>query len=268
MPERRSGGLPMYDLPELVAQTDAWWLGLVRHLEAAGLRGLPERPCRPDAPEELWLAQDLAVTQTCGYPLTNALAGRVRYVATPCYDAPGCEGAWYRSAILVCADARITGLADLKGHRAALNDWHSQSGMNALRHSLLPHAGTGPFFRDVRVTGSHRASLAALRAGEADVAAVDCVTLALLKRCAPAETEGLCQLAWSAPAPGLPLITRATADAAECAALRRGLATAFADPALAPLRGDLGLAGMDVLPLAAYDVIPAMAQAAPQDFWG
>src|SRR5690554_5106872 len=115
----------MYDLPELVLHTDAWWAGLVRHLEAAGVEGLPERPCRPEAPEQLWLAQDLALAQTCGYPLTHALAGRVRYVATPCYGAPGCEGPLYCSAILVHADARITGLADLKGRRAGVNDWHS-----------------------------------------------------------------------------------------------------------------------------------------------
>jgi hypothetical protein len=33
----RIAELPWYDVPELVAATDAWWRGIARHLQAAGV---------------------------------------------------------------------------------------------------------------------------------------------------------------------------------------------------------------------------------------
>ncbi|MDG2285564.1 MAG: hypothetical protein P8N43_08535 [Alphaproteobacteria bacterium] len=33
--------LPMYDLPETRAATDAWWSILCRHFRRAGLEGMP-----------------------------------------------------------------------------------------------------------------------------------------------------------------------------------------------------------------------------------
>jgi len=252
------GGLPMYDLPELRSVTDAWWAGLVEHLRAAGVEGLPGDPERPPHPEELWLAPELGLVQTCGYPLTHDLAGQVTYVATPCYRAPGCNGADYRSLILVRGDDTVWQLAALRGRRAAVNAWDSQSGMSALRHAIAPLAQGRPFFEAVIETGGHRASLAALQAGAVDVAAVDCVTFALLQRVAPVEVAGIRRIAWSRPAPGLPLVTRGATGPDEVAALRRGLTAAFADPSLAELRRALLLEGVEVLPAKAYDQLLAM----------
>lgn len=248
----------MYDLPELRAATDAWWAGLVGHLRAAGVDGLPEDPERPAHLEELWLTPQLGLTQTCGYPLTHTLAGRVAYVATPCYAAPGCNGAEYRSLILVRGDDPAWQLSALRGRCAAVNAWDSQSGMSALRHALAPLAQGSPFFEAVIETGGHRESLVALQAGAVDVAAVDCVTFALLQRVAPVEVAGLRRIAWSLPAPGLPLVTRRSAGPAVIAALRRGLADAFADPSLAEPRRALLLDGVEVLPAKTYDQLLAM----------
>src|SRR3546814_17315154 len=94
----------------------------------------------------LWTAPDLLFSQTCGYPLTHALAGRVTLVATPIYDCPGCDGGRYRSEILVRADDAAGQLADLKGRRAAVNAAASQSGCHALRHAAMDPADEGPFF--------------------------------------------------------------------------------------------------------------------------
>src|SRR3546814_8202871 len=81
--------LPMYDLPGLEAATDAWWAGLAAAFRAEGLHQVPERLTREGGHAALWTAPDLLFSQTCGYPLTHALAGRVTLVATPIYDCPG-----------------------------------------------------------------------------------------------------------------------------------------------------------------------------------
>lgn len=258
----------MYDLPELRQATDAWWTGLARHLAAAGLRELPEalvRPAVEPAAEKLSAAlcqPGLLVGQTCGYPLTHGLAGQVSYLGTPRYDAPGCRGSDYRSYVMLRAEEPARDVAALRNRRAAINAWDSHSGMNALRALVAPHARGGRFFAQVLTSGSHRQSLVLLRDGRADVAAVDCVTLALLRRVAPAELEGLEARFESAPAPALPYVTRHGVEPGLLAALRAGLKAAFADRALAEVRADLLLAGMDFDRAADYSVITEMERTA------
>lgn len=257
--------LPMYDLPALRRATDDWWAGLARAMTAAGLEGVPARLDRRADQDQVWRHPDLMISQTCGYPLTHALAGRVRLVATPAYEVEGCDGALYRSAFLVRDGDPAESLGDLRGRRVAINSRASQSGYNGLRHALAPLAaevGGGPLFSEVVLTGGHGASLAALREARADLAAIDCVTYALTARCEPAAVEGLRVLAWSAPAPGLPYVTRAALGAGELAALRQGLVAAAADPDLAAARRALSLKGFEVLPLEAYAVIDDMEAAA------
>jgi len=252
----------MYDLPALRRATDAWWTGLARALEAAGIDGVPRQLERQRAMDEVWLDPHLLLSQTCGYPLTHALAGRVRLVATPVYDVEGCAGASYRSAFLVRDDDPAERLADLRGRRVAINSRDSQSGYNCLRHALAPLTDGSPLFSEVRETGDHGASLAALRENAADLAAVDGVTLALVARSEPAAVAGLRVLDWSAAAPALPYITRADAGDDELAALRDGLLATAADPGLAEARAALALKGFEILPLAAYDVIDRMESGA------
>ncbi|MCZ7598487.1 MAG: hypothetical protein M5U09_13265 [Gammaproteobacteria bacterium] len=64
-------------------------------------------------------------SQTCGYPLTHALAGLVRLVATPCHAAPGCDGPRYRSLLIVAAESRAETLDGLRSMRCAFNDTDS-----------------------------------------------------------------------------------------------------------------------------------------------
>lgn len=247
--------LPMYDLPEVRAATDAWWAGLARAFRAEGLEGVPEHLTRGGRIETHWLAPDLLFTQTCGYPLTHGLSGRVRLIATPCYRAAGCHGPSYCSVVLVRAESPAGELAELRGARCAVNHPHSQSGYSALRALAAPLSRGGRFFGSVEVTGSHTASIARLASGAADVAAVDAVTHALLARHRPDALSATRVLCRSASAPGLPYVTRADASEDAVRRLRAGLAEAFADPALAPARDALLLEGFEVLPLAAYDRI-------------
>jgi ABC-type phosphate/phosphonate transport system substrate-binding protein len=254
--------LPMYDLPELRAATDAWWEGLARAFRREGIADVPDSLDRRPAYHDVWLVPDLLFSQTCGYPLTHALAGRVELVATPCYAAEGCEGPSYCSFVVVKADSAASAIGDLRGARCAVNGVDSQSGYNALRSAVATVAGGERFFDSVAITGSHRASLALVASAQADVAAVDCVTLGLLARHRPQALTGTRVLCRTASAPGLPYVTRAGADADLLRRLRGGLERAFADARLAEVRGALLLAAAVVLPVAAYDRIGDMENAA------
>ncbi len=147
--------LQMYDLPEVRAATDDWWAGLARALRRAGLSEVPARLTRDGPPEGPWREPGFLLGQTCGYPLMHGLAGVVQVVATPAYDAPGCQGPQYRSVFLVRDDEAARSLAELRGRIAAANSPQSQSGYSALRSAVAPLARDGKFFAQVIETGGH-----------------------------------------------------------------------------------------------------------------
>jgi ABC-type phosphate/phosphonate transport system substrate-binding protein len=252
----------MYDLPEVRRATDAWWAGLAHAFERAGVAGVPACLERHPEPEGAWRDPGLLFSQTCGYPLIRGLAGVVRPVATPAYEVEGCRGASYRSFFVVREDEPARGLAGMKGRRAAVNATHSQSGYNCLRRAVAPLAGGRPFFAEVVTTGGHRASLAAVKEGRADLAAVDCVTYGLLAHYRPAAITGLRVLGESAAAPSLPYVTRAAAAADLLARLREGLRRALDEPGLATAREALFLADAEVLGEDAYESIGEMEREA------
>jgi ABC-type phosphate/phosphonate transport system substrate-binding protein len=254
--------LPMYDLPELAAATDAWWQGLAAAFRAEGLRDVPSRLDRGGDAAALWTSPELLFSQTCGYPLTHALAGKVTLVATPVYDCPGCAGGSYRSEIMLRADDPAEDLGALRGRRAAVNAGDSQSGYSALRHAVTPLAQGGRFFAEVVESGSHRRSMQMVAEGQADVCAIDCVTYHLLKRCEPALVNRLRPLAATAEAPALPYITRRGIADDDLRRLRAGLRRAIADPALAASRAELLIADVVIKDLAAYDRIVELEKAA------
>ncbi|CAH2788841.1 MAG: ABC-type phosphate/phosphonate transport system, periplasmic component [uncultured Caballeronia sp.] len=129
-----------------------------------------------------WLRDDVLLSQTCGYPLVHALADRVRLVAAPDFDVPGCADGTYRSVLVAGARVAAPSIEACRGLRAAYKaDDDSNSGMNLLRHAVAPFARDGRFFASVTQTGSHLASLRALAENRAEIAAIDCVTLAFVQ---------------------------------------------------------------------------------------
>lgn len=261
-------GLPMYDLELLRAATDAWWSGLGRAFRQEGLGDVPERLTR-DMPEyQLWARPDLIFAQTCGYPLMRSFRERLTVVATPVYDAPGCEGAHYRSWILVREASAITQLAELRGTRAAYNATDSQSGYNALRWMLAPLAKTGHFVVEAVETGGHRRSIAAVREDRADFAAIDCVTYALLMRHQPELLYGTRVIAAGPPAPALPYVTSRDTAAEDLARLRNGLKAALIEPDLAWARAALLIAGAEILADDAYETILTQEREAQAQGYG
>jgi ABC-type phosphate/phosphonate transport system substrate-binding protein len=251
----RLASLPMYDLPETEDATRTLWQGVAEHLRDAGIPDVPDALTRHPSVPEHWLSPDLLFSQTCGYPLTHALKGRVRLVATPCYDAPGCEGAEYCSIVVVPANASTRSFADLRGKRAAFSSPHSHSSVNALRALAAPLAEAGHFFGEAIQTGSHAASLELVTAVKADVAAIDCVTFALLSHYRPSAVANVRELCRSASAPGLPYVASGATGVRRVAQLRKGLEAAMYDPTFAEARAALLLKGVQVLPEEEYDRI-------------
>jgi ABC-type phosphate/phosphonate transport system substrate-binding protein len=234
--------LPMYDWPEIRGATDAWWTGIARHL------GTDVRLSRPADFTAAWRRPDLLLSQTCGYPFTHALKGRVKLVATPHYACDGCDGPRYCSIVLA-RDSKP--LAAFRGAVAAVNTPDSMSGMLALKLVFAPFAEGGRFFSRAIATGGHLNSIAAVRQARADVCAVDAVCMGLARRHRPADLEGLVEIARSPLVPGLPYIT----VGGDAAALRQALSLAFADPDLREARDQLFLSGLSSLDPRDYGVI-------------
>jgi ABC-type phosphate/phosphonate transport system substrate-binding protein len=239
----------MYDFPELREAHDALWAAVADRLIGAGLADVPRHLTLDLDHRAVWGHPRLLLGQACEYPLAKAFAGKVRLVASPCYAAPGCTGARYRSAIIVRADdARPSSLSDLRGLRCAVNEMDSNSGMNLLRAAVARIGGAGRFFSSVTVSGSHRRSVEWVASGMADVAAIDCVTLGHLQRIAAPLIRKVRVLDWTPDSPSLQFITAGSASASAMRELRAALASACDDPGLAEVRDMLLLTGMEFAP--------------------
>ena len=261
-------GLPMYDPPELHSTVDAWWNGLSRAIRAEGVEDVPDELDGNLSLDALGGAPDLLLTQTCGYALTGRWASRLRYLATPRHAAAGCNGSSYCSWIVVSADSRARGIEDLRGARCSINQRISHSGYNALRALIAPLARDGRFFGSVSESGGHAESLAQLERGEVDVAAIDCVTHALLRRCRPHLIAATRIVGRTRQAPGLPYATRFNASPGLVRKLRAALARASHDPDLRAVRAELLIAAFDVLPSGSYACMAQMeAEAKRQGYF-
>jgi ABC-type phosphate/phosphonate transport system substrate-binding protein len=254
--------LPMYDLPEIEQATDTWWRGLAKAFRREGIADVPDNLWRCASFREVWTRDDLLLSQTCGFPLMHELRGKVTLVATPCYSAPGCSGPNYCSVVVVRRDSIARDGADLRGTRCVVNNLDSQSGYNALRALIAPLASGKQFFSDVTISGSHLNSIRMVSEGEADVAAIDCVTYELLARFRPRAVAGIRSLCLTSKAPALPYITRHEAAADLVARLRNGLQVACLDPELAESREILMIQGFSALQVSDYEsVVEMKAQA-------
>ncbi|WP_342705597.1 PhnD/SsuA/transferrin family substrate-binding protein [Burkholderia arboris] len=256
--------LPMYNVTPRHA---ALWRALLRDaLDAFASAGGAAGVALPDAPFDdlhaLWRRDDLLLSQTCGYPYRMlGLRDAVRLIATPAFDADGCDGARYRSVLVVSARVHAGGattLAACRGLRAAFNGEDSHSGMNAFRHAVAPHAHDGRFFGSVTPFGSHVNVLRALASGEADCASIDCVTFAYVRDALPELLKDIRIIGTTASAPGLPLIASRVLPETQIGALQDALDRAAA--ADAERARVLRLTGFERLLPADYDTIARFAQ--------
>lgn len=236
----------MYDWPEVRPATDAFWAAIRDHLAECGVQA-PAALSRDRTATEVWQDRDLLLAQTCGLPFVSGRCGTARVIARPDYGIEGARDGLYCSA-LICrrgAGARLTGF---RGARAAINEYGSQSGCNALADAV----GETDFFGAVTVTGTHRASASMVADGDADLAAIDAVAWALFQAHEPVAAGRLTVLDWTRPMPALPFITGA-AHVTLSSPLRDALGAAGP--------GCLGLPAR-VLPACDADYAPIRAMAA------
>jgi ABC-type phosphate/phosphonate transport system substrate-binding protein len=234
--------LPMYDWPELRESTDTFWQGLARHMRETGLHP-PANLSRPPDHKAPWRMADFFFSQTCGYPFTHEFKNRLLLIGTPEYEADGCGGPTYCSAIFARTD---------NPKIAAINDPDSMSGMLALKLACGE-------FPQTLLTGGHSASLEAVQQGRADICAIDAVCVALARDHRPQLLEGLKLVTWSPVVPALPFVT-SLARAQDVPAMRHALQACMADPSLAQCRRALRIRGFSITSPTDYDRITELEQ--------
>ncbi|MEM7316933.1 MAG: PhnD/SsuA/transferrin family substrate-binding protein [Planctomycetota bacterium] len=243
----------MYDGPSTTSSYSRFWIAWRDRIRARGIEA-PDELNRLTESESVWTSPDLFMSQTCGYPYSKSLRGKVRLVATPHYTADGCEGPNYSSWLITHTETPARSVDQLRGARAAINGPNSQSGYNSFRAIIAPLAEGCSFFSEVKISGSHRASMQLIADGEADCATVDAVSWAIVSREDPALGRSLKQLTATQSLPGLPFITSADRSDEDLITFRQTLFEVLADPLLDETLNDLLMSGASVLADANYSV--------------
>ena len=187
----------------------------------------------------LWLHPKLLLGQTCWGPMRETpLWAQVSVIGQPDYsDVTGGIEASYTSAIVMRGDDSDVGDSDaeppedgapllplelLSGRRLAFNEPHSMSGLLALSADLSAAGSSIAIFADMIASGGHRASIAAVAEGQADVAAIDCRSWAMARRFEP-PARNLRVVGWTSRRMGLPYICARDVDRQVQAVVRGAL---------------------------------------------
>ena len=242
--------LGMYDFPELRSSWSALYEGAARRID-----GAPATLSWDIGAHDSWLHPRLAIGMACGWPLIKTLREQVRVVGTFSYAGTDGPPHMYRSVLITAGDLTFEQIAeDPAGHRAALNSTDSLSG----NISLLGAFGLGLTWPgDVVFTGSHVASIEAVRSGAAVVAAIDGMTWRYREREAPETLAGLTIIGHGPLVPCLPLIAPARMSDADVDAWRGAFAAAVRDASLDDALHQLMINGF--VPLDASDYTSALA---------
>ncbi|HWB74354.1 MAG TPA: PhnD/SsuA/transferrin family substrate-binding protein [Nannocystaceae bacterium] len=254
--------LPWYDLSEVRGALDRLWAAIARRLEASGISPVPHRLDRDPDYEAQWQGGELLLGQACGYDAVLGQADRLRVVATPHFEFPGCEGPHYCSFIVVRASCAARSISELRGLRCVINTPTSHSGMNVLRSLVAPLHVEGRFFAHVAQSGAHEHSLRMLRDDDADVAAIDCVTYGLLRKHRPTALAGTRVIHQTARVPAPPFVTSAQTPERVATALASALEHVVVERPDASIVDALGLRGISRLDISAYRPIAELAQVA------
>jgi ABC-type phosphate/phosphonate transport system substrate-binding protein len=245
--------LPMYDIAEAQRATDALWDALRQAFEREGVADVPRVLTRDLPVISQWGAPNLFFTQCCGYDVVFGFSSALALLGVPRYaDETGCSDLGYRSVVIVREDSPVAALADLRGATCAVNGFNSYSGTGSLRALVAPLSREGRFFREIRVSGAHVRSIEMVRAGEADVAAIDCVTHTLLRRYRPQFLAGTRILLPTDPMPAPPYVISRDYPADTVARMQAALVSVLGHSPRHAFCDDLFIAGVTLAPLQVY----------------
>jgi ABC-type phosphate/phosphonate transport system substrate-binding protein len=186
-----------------------------------------------------WRDPATVVGYTCGWPLVTELAdlaetGRLHVVGSFVFAIPEADGPTYRSVLV----ARRPGTAaDFAGALAAANGPDSLSGWVSLLHAV--HGPGARWQGEVLFTGAHLESVRTVHEGRAEVASIDAVSLAHIRRLHPDLCADLVEVGNGPQVPCLPVIAGAAVSMQQLAELRAAFTAAVADQALADVRATL-----------------------------
>ena len=228
--------LPMYDFPETRQANEAWWQGIAKHMRQQGIEDVPQNLMDESAIETLWTNPNLLMSQCCGFDVMNSYKDHLSVLMISNWDVEGCEPNKYCSFIVVHEDNPAQTIDQLRGSAAVINGPESHSGMNALFSSVQPFSVEGQFFKEIHISEAHLQSLRFIQNKQADVAAIDNVTFAILKRYRPTAVEGVRVLCHTMSAPALPYVTAINTSRAIQQKMQTALKAAFRDPELAAVR--------------------------------
>ena len=215
--------------------------------------------------EALWSRPDLGCAFMCGYPFARAAPQPIPLAAVVPSPERYRGQAVYWTDFIVRNDSVVRTITDAFGRRMAYTTEESQSGYQAPRRFLAPHARArgerlfdsviGPLITPLRVA-------AAVADGEADVGPIDSYAHDLLRRHDPELAARLRTIAATPPTPIPPLVAAAGIESRDARRLSEALyAVAEADE-LASLRADLLIDGFVVADARSYAVLAANAQEA------
>lgn len=202
--------MSMYDWPETRKALENFWELIRAELEKSNLPA-PSVLQKADNQMPIWTSPDLVIGQTCGWPYANQLRGHVMPFATFDFGLENCPPGTYQSVFIgkSKADERFLENAESLSAcpRIAINGNDSQSGFHVFGEiTNLPASASIPQEQRV-LTGAHRNSVRAVAEGVADIAAIDAVAFELAKAYEQDAISSVEVIGYSAPKPGLPLIT-------------------------------------------------------------
>jgi phosphonate transport system substrate-binding protein len=141
----------------------------------------------------------------------------------------------YYAGLFAKADSPIRSIKDLKGKRVAFGDVNSTSSF-VYPMAMILDAGLDPIhdLKDVRMTGSHANSLAALTQGQVDVAALSFDSFDKAVRQGAVKADGVKVVARSDAIPYPPIIMNARLAAPLKAKLKLAFKTVHLAPGVTP----------------------------------
>ncbi len=193
----------MYDRVEVMRANDQFWTA-VCHALGYG----PAELTRDMDVWDIWQSPELLFAQTCGYPYRARLHSHVTLIGTPDYGVPDCAPGYYNSVFIARANDPRRNLGDFHAATFAYNEPMSQSGWAAPMSHM---AALGIAFAYHVPSGGHVKSAQMVAFGDADIAAIDAVTWAMIEKY-DAFAKDLRLIARTTPTPGLPFIAAAGAD--------------------------------------------------------
>ena len=238
--------LAMYPFIHLQPAYDRLWDAVRQQLSFAA------PPLSWDVPADAACRRDdLLVGQTCGWPLITELAPSVQVIGTFDCDVDGAIDGTYRSVLVSAHDQPLSEILARAELSVAANSPDSLSGWISL---LVVAASSEVELTAVEWTGSHAASVEAVRQGRADLASIDAVSWAHL-----ADT-GLSVVGHGPRVPCLPLVSSGSFGVDVVDQLRRAFDSVVSSPPMAEVCAMLRIRGFVSRQLADYEALSQLAQ--------